>query len=115
MWLAVTFVVDADRSEALSDALMEAGALSVEVSDADAGTPHERPIFDEPGGERSAQWLRGRVSALFPREADVNALSAHAILKYTKNTVYTNPRSIDRRKKRDGNSTYEYTYKFAHS
>src|SRR5947208_12457083 len=78
MWLAVTAVVDADRSQSLSDALMEAGALSVDVSDADAGTEHERAIFDEPGGEPSPHWLHARVSALFPADAEVSAAMASA-------------------------------------
>ena len=38
MWIAVTLHADADKAEALSDALMEAGALSVSSEDADAGT-----------------------------------------------------------------------------
>lgn len=32
-----------DRAEALSDALLELGALSVSVEDADADTPDEQP------------------------------------------------------------------------
>jgi ribosomal protein L11 methyltransferase len=70
-WLRATVVVDRDLAEPLSDALMEAGALSVDVSDADAGTPDERPIFDEPGGAPSPQWSHARVTTLFAREVDV--------------------------------------------
>jgi ribosomal protein L11 methyltransferase len=70
-WLCATLIVDRAVAEPLSDALMEAGALSVDVSDADAGTPDERPIFDEPGGAPAPQWSRARLSALFTREIDV--------------------------------------------
>jgi ribosomal protein L11 methyltransferase len=70
-WLCATLIVDREVAEPLSDALMEAGALSVDVSDADAGTPDERPIFDEPGGAPAPQWSRARLSALFTREIDV--------------------------------------------
>lgn len=76
-WLRANLIVERDLAERLSDALMEAGALSVDVSDADAGTAHERPIFDEPGGAPAAGWLRARVGALFPMATDLpQALAA---------------------------------------
>jgi ribosomal protein L11 methyltransferase len=75
-WLSVTVVVDMACAEALSDALLERGAVSTEVTDADAGTPFERPIFDEPGGAPSAGWARARVAALFPIDHDVSASMA---------------------------------------
>ena len=70
-WLSATTVVDRSLAEPLSDALLGVGALSVDVSDADAGTPDERPIFDEPGGAPAAGWSRARVAALFSSDADV--------------------------------------------
>ena len=75
-WLAATAVVERDFAELLSDALMEAGALSVDVSDADAGSATERPIFDEPGGAPAAGWARARLTALFEIHADVPAALA---------------------------------------
>ena len=77
-WLSATTTVERERAEPLSDALMDAGALSVDVSDADAGTDEERPIFDEPGGEPSAGWARARVSALFAADGDVPAAMSAA-------------------------------------
>lgn len=77
-WLSAILVVSADRVERLSDALMTVGALSVDVSDADAGTQHERPIFDEPDHPASAGWSRARVSALFALDADICAAIADA-------------------------------------
>ena len=38
MWISVILQADATRAEALSEALMEHGALSVSIDDADAGT-----------------------------------------------------------------------------
>lgn len=70
-WLSATAVVERTLAEALSDALLEAGALSVDVSDADAGTGDERPIFDEPGGAPAAGWSRARIAALFAMDADL--------------------------------------------
>ena len=69
-WLAVSFDVDADRAERFSDALLEAGALSVDVADAAAGTPQERPVFDEPNAACARGWDRNRVTALFAPETD---------------------------------------------
>ncbi|MCD0504672.1 50S ribosomal protein L11 methyltransferase [Bordetella petrii] len=55
------------QAEALSDALLEAGVLSVSVEDADLGTEAERPLFGEPGTEPDVQaWNRNRVVALLP-------------------------------------------------
>src|SRR3954470_13660817 len=70
-WLSAILVIDTAHVERLSDALMDSGALSVDVSDADAGTAWERPIFDEPDYAASVGWSRARVSALFGAEADV--------------------------------------------
>jgi ribosomal protein L11 methyltransferase len=67
----------AQAAEALSDALLEHGALSATVEDAAAGTLDERPVFDEPG-ERAGGWTRGRVTALIDPEVDAAALLAAA-------------------------------------
>lgn len=68
-----------EHAEALSDALIELGALSVSVEDADADTPDEQPLFGEPGltPERTA-WQRSRVIALLTETADPAVLLAAA-------------------------------------
>ncbi len=59
------------QAEALSDALLEAGVLSVSVEDADSDTEAEQPLFGEPGSEPEVQaWQRNRVVALLPDGAD---------------------------------------------
>lgn len=74
-------IVELDRAhaEALSDALIELGALSVSIEDADADTPDEQPLFGEPGltPERTA-WQRSRVIALIAPEHDPAVLAAAA-------------------------------------
>ena len=72
-WLSVIFDVDADRAERFGDALIEAGALSVDFADAAAGTPHERALFGEPDTGFGRGWDRNRVTALFPPETDLAA------------------------------------------
>ncbi|KND56258.1 Ribosomal protein L11 methyltransferase [Candidatus Paraburkholderia kirkii] len=71
--------LDREHAEALSDALLEVGALSVSVEDADADTPDEQPLFGEPGlvPEKSA-WKRSRVVALLADEAEPAVLLAAA-------------------------------------
>jgi ribosomal protein L11 methyltransferase len=60
-----------EHAEELSDALLELGALSVSVEDADADTPDEQPLFGEPGltPDRTA-WQRSRVIALLAMQHD---------------------------------------------
>lgn len=78
-WTEIVIEVARDHAEALSDALMEAGALSVSVEDADEGTEAERPLFGEPGMEPTeAAWERSRVVALADEGADYAALVAEA-------------------------------------
>ncbi|HKR43133.1 MAG TPA: 50S ribosomal protein L11 methyltransferase [Paraburkholderia sp.] len=63
--------LERDRAEELSDALIELGALSVSVEDADADTPDEQPLFGEPGltPDRTA-WQHSRVIALIGADQD---------------------------------------------
>lgn len=71
--------LERDRAEELSDALIELGALSVSVEDADADTPDEQPLFGEPGltPERTA-WQHSRVIALIGADQDPALLLAAA-------------------------------------
>jgi ribosomal protein L11 methyltransferase len=79
MWLSVSFQSDARRAETLSEALMAAGALSVSVEDADAGTAAETPQFDEPGQPAPVGfWANSRIIALFASDAAVPAIIAEA-------------------------------------
>ncbi len=79
-WTEIVIEVPLYQAEALSDALMEAGALSVSVEDADEGTAAEQPLFGEPGMEpEQTAWERSRVVALAPLEADHAALLKEAL------------------------------------
>lgn len=78
-WTEIVIEVARDHAEALSDALMEAGALSVSVEDADEGTDAERPLFGEPGMEPTeTAWDHSRVVALSDLDADHGAIVAEA-------------------------------------
>lgn len=72
-WQRVALRVPAEDAERVSDALLEAGALSVDVADAAAGLAHERPLFGEPGGHATGAWDDNHVTALFAPDVDVDA------------------------------------------
>ncbi|MDO8788930.1 MAG: 50S ribosomal protein L11 methyltransferase [Sulfuritalea sp.] len=65
MWVSVALETDAAHADALSDALLAAGAISVSVEDALAGTELETPQFGEPGSPTTPLWNESRVVALF--------------------------------------------------
>jgi ribosomal protein L11 methyltransferase len=78
-WIEIVIEVAREHAENLSDALMEAGALSVSVEDADEGTDAEKPLFGEPGMEPDENaWDRSRVVALAELDSDHAAIVAHA-------------------------------------
>ena len=93
-WQATTLIVDARCVETLSDLLLEAGALSVDVSDAAAGTPTERPLFAEPGSAPVSNWPVNRVVALFNEGADIAELIPAAL--QAARLPATTPYGIDR-------------------
>jgi ribosomal protein L11 methyltransferase len=75
MWVSVALETDAAHADALSDALMAAGAISVSVEDALAGTDLETPQFGEPDGDggmpATPLWNESRVVALFDPAPDL--------------------------------------------
>jgi len=73
-WLCVSFEVAARDVDALTDALLEAGAASVDVADAGAGSAAEEAVFAEAGAAAPRPWRRSLVSALLAQGADAAAL-----------------------------------------
>ncbi|MDD4946803.1 MAG: 50S ribosomal protein L11 methyltransferase [Gallionella sp.] len=93
-WLTLIADTDAAHAEALSDALLEHGALSVDLLDADADTPDEQAIFGEPGEPPPGVWQHNRVSALFDAGSDVEnilkqAASAAGLSQLPKHSITT--------------------------
>jgi ribosomal protein L11 methyltransferase len=70
-YIALRF--DTEDADAWSDALLACGALSVEASDPNAGTPSESPQYHEPGEAGAAPWRVSRLVALFADDADADA------------------------------------------
>jgi ribosomal protein L11 methyltransferase len=67
----LTVRVDDAQAEPLSDALLDCGALSVSVEDAEADSADEQPLYGEPGMaiERHA-WRRSRLRILVDAGTD---------------------------------------------
>lgn len=75
-YVALRFDADAAAADAWSDALLEAGALSVDIGDPRAGTEAELPLYGESGAPMPSRWPMARLTALFPTAADAaNALA----------------------------------------
>lgn len=78
----LSFLASAEDAERWSDALLEAGALSVQAEDADADSPDEQAIYGEPGMPVArAGWHRTRLTALLEAEQlpeDLLAAAAQA-------------------------------------
>jgi ribosomal protein L11 methyltransferase len=84
MWVSVALKTDAAHADALSEALLAAGAISVSVEDAQAGTDAETPQFGEPGGANDQPlvplWNESRIVALFdPADDLVGRIAAAAV------------------------------------
>jgi ribosomal protein L11 methyltransferase len=78
-FLALRFDADAAAAQRWIDALIDAGALSVDVADSDAGTGAEVSLYDEPSGnEREELWQKNRLTALFAGDIDVEEAMATA-------------------------------------
>ena len=71
-FVALRFDAPAATAEAWSDAMLAAGAASVDAADANAGTGDETPRYGEPG-HAGALWSVCRLTALFAADADVEA------------------------------------------
>ncbi|MDA8129144.1 MAG: 50S ribosomal protein L11 methyltransferase [Betaproteobacteria bacterium] len=73
-WQSVRILVESKQAEPLSDALIEAGALSVSLEDANAGTVDETPLFGEPDHPTAELWPHSIAVALLGEDADVAAV-----------------------------------------
>ncbi|MSQ21086.1 MAG: 50S ribosomal protein L11 methyltransferase [Betaproteobacteria bacterium] len=78
-WQSLVIEVPGTIAECLSDALLEAGALSVAVEDANLGTAAEQPRYGEPMfDQRGDAWQHSRISAVFEIGVKVEQALAEA-------------------------------------
>lgn len=89
-WLNLHIEAHNQNADLLSDALMEIGALSVSIEDANAETLDEQPIFGEPGDPPPGIWNENIVTALFNDDINISEVisaleeaTGYQNLKYT--------------------------------
>jgi ribosomal protein L11 methyltransferase len=75
-YLSLSFDTDAAAADAWSDALLEAGALAIDVADPRAGSADETALYDEPGAPAGSQWPICRLTVLFRTAVDIAATLA---------------------------------------
>ena len=79
-WVAAELLLDAAAVTSFADALLELGAISVDVTDARSGLSDEQAIYIEPGEDVTLAWGDNRVVSLFETGADVEGVLAQAAL-----------------------------------
>ena len=68
-------LADERSAEALSDMLLDAGAFSAAIEDADADRPDEQPLYGEPGMEpENRAWPRSVISVLADDDFDIKTV-----------------------------------------
>ena len=78
-WLLLKIQANEHNADAISDALMDLGALSASIEDAHAETPAEQAIFGEPSSAdiqypAPGIWQQNIVTAMLDEACDVTAL-----------------------------------------
>jgi len=74
-FVALRFDASAETTERWGDALIQAGALSVDVSDSRGGTDEETALYDEPG-QQERSWPANRLTVIFANDFDVESALA---------------------------------------
>lgn len=93
-WVSLKIEAQDNTADLISDTLMELGALSAIIEDANAETIDEQPIFGEPGDPPPGIWQQNLVSALFDEGINIAAIMAElkqqtklSTLNYTTETI----------------------------
>lgn len=74
-WFELSILCSREQADLLSDTLVELGAASVQVTDANADTDNEEAIFGEPGsGDLLRGWRESRLTILAPTPVQGQAL-----------------------------------------
>ena len=77
-WITLTVAATAPQADILSEALLQLGALSVDIHDADADTPQEQAVYGEPGEPAAHLWPCNHITALFAEDAPIAAIMLKA-------------------------------------
>jgi len=77
-WQSITLQLAARDAEALSEALLDAGAESIAIEDAQAGTPQEIARYIEPDLDAPAGWHLNRLEVLLRPDDDADRILREA-------------------------------------
>ena len=77
-WQAVTLQLARVEADALTEALLEAGAVSVAIEDAQAGTAQEAPQFAEPDWDVPVTWQVNRLQVMLDHDANADQILREA-------------------------------------
>jgi ribosomal protein L11 methyltransferase len=75
-FIALRFDATAATAESWADALLAAGAMSVDAADPHAGTALEFPRYGEPNTVNEGFWPLNRITALFAADVDIGPVLA---------------------------------------
>ena len=78
-WKALIIETSSAHTEVLNNLLIELGALSVDTHDADTGTQHEQPLFEQFDDSLKTTWPNIEITALFEENVDVTAIMQTAV------------------------------------
>ena len=73
-WTSLIIETDATHTEALSNSLIELGALSVDIHDASIGTQYEQSLFEQYNELPKVIWSNVEITALFEETIDVTVI-----------------------------------------
>ena len=71
-WLLLKIQANEHNADLISDALMNIGALSASIEDANAETATEQAIFGEPGDPPPGIWQQNIVTAMFAESTNIS-------------------------------------------
>jgi ribosomal protein L11 methyltransferase len=77
-FVALRFEADGSLAERWADALLESGALSVDMTDSAAGTLAEQSLYSSTDETAAPMWSSSRMSVLFPAGVDIARVLAAA-------------------------------------
>ena len=86
-WVSLKIEAQDNTADLISDTLMEMGALSAIIEDANAETIDEQPIFVEPGDPPPGIWQQNLVSALFDENVAIDQIIKELQQKTGLNTL----------------------------
>ncbi len=76
-FISLSLILNENQADAFGDQLMELGAISINVEDAEEGTANEKPIFGEPGAA-TGMWAKSKLTALFQDGTDAERIGREA-------------------------------------